>query len=322
MSIDRAGRKVALASGGRLLLATSCWPPARATACSICPMPTAGRDELSYASSTKARRCQHHVVEDAAWWSSALASLAWSSPRPRRIEGLEVDVLELAHARDGACGDAPRSLRIIFRRGIGEAGIRIHLGVQATSIEAEGGKVAGVFLERRPAPCPRDLIVVGVGVLPNIELAAEAGLSVAAGIIADEYLLTTDPDISGDRRLRAAQQARASADRRGRSRVQNATDQACCPGRAADRRQGRPTTAIPGSGATRATTSSRWRGSPPATTRVVLRGDPAKKAFSAFCYKGDRAARHRVHQSAPAIPCSAADCSAMDRTARAGAGGR
>ncbi len=82
------------------------------------------------------------------------------------------------------------------------AGIRIHLGVQATSIESDGGKVTGVSLSDG-RHIPADLVVVGVGVLPNVELAAEAGLPVAAGIIVDEHLLTADPQHLRDRRLRA-----------------------------------------------------------------------------------------------------------------------
>ena len=54
---------------------------------------------------------------------------------------------------------------------------------------------------------PADLVVVGVGVLPNVELAAEAGLPVASGIIVDEQLLTSDPDVFGAWRLRAVRQS-------------------------------------------------------------------------------------------------------------------
>ena len=82
------------------------------------------------------------------------------------------------------------------------AGIRIHLGVQVTSIESDGSKVTGVSLSDG-RHMPADLVVVGVGVLPNVELAAEAGLPVAAGIIVDEHLLTADPEHLGGRRLRA-----------------------------------------------------------------------------------------------------------------------
>ncbi|MCQ8261827.1 FAD-dependent oxidoreductase, partial [Streptococcus suis] len=106
------------------------------------------------------------------------------------------------------------------------AGIRIHLGVQATSIEAADGKVTGVSLSDG-RHLPADLVVVGVGVLPNIELAAEAGLPVAAGIIVDEYLATADPNISaiGDCALFAS--PRFGGSLRLES-VQNATDHARC----------------------------------------------------------------------------------------------
>src|SRR6201999_1504092 len=76
-----------------------------------------------------------------------------------------------------------------------EAGVRIHLGVMATAIEATGDKVTGVSLSDG-RHIPADLVVVGVGVLPNVELAAQAGLSIASGIIVDEYLSTSDPHIS------------------------------------------------------------------------------------------------------------------------------
>jgi apoptosis-inducing factor 3 len=40
-----------------------------------------------------------------------------------------------------------------------------------------------------------DLVVVGVGVRPRIELAAKAGLSVDRGVLADAYLQTSAPGI-------------------------------------------------------------------------------------------------------------------------------
>ena len=40
-----------------------------------------------------------------------------------------------------------------------------------------------------------DLVIVGVGVVPNAELAGAAGLEVENGIIVDEYCRTSDPDI-------------------------------------------------------------------------------------------------------------------------------
>lgn len=40
-----------------------------------------------------------------------------------------------------------------------------------------------------------DLVIVGIGIIPNTELAEEAGLAVDNGIVVDEHCRTSDPDI-------------------------------------------------------------------------------------------------------------------------------
>ncbi len=40
-----------------------------------------------------------------------------------------------------------------------------------------------------------DAVVIGVGIMPNTELAAAAGLPIDNGIVVDEHLATTDPDV-------------------------------------------------------------------------------------------------------------------------------
>jgi 3-phenylpropionate/trans-cinnamate dioxygenase ferredoxin reductase subunit len=42
---------------------------------------------------------------------------------------------------------------------------------------------------------PRDTVIVGIGIIPNTELAKDAGLLVANGIVVDAYGATSDPDI-------------------------------------------------------------------------------------------------------------------------------
>src|SRR5262249_56595307 len=42
---------------------------------------------------------------------------------------------------------------------------------------------------------PADVVLVGVGVVPNIALARDAGLACDNGIVVDEYGQTSDPDI-------------------------------------------------------------------------------------------------------------------------------
>ena len=141
-----------------------------------------------------------------------------------RAKGLEVDVLELGTRVMARAVTA--EISEFFQEQHTAAGIRIHLGVQATSIESDGAKLTGVSLSDG-RHIPADLVVVGVGVLPNVELAAEAGLPVAAGIIVNDRLLTADPDISaiGDCALFAS--PRFGAPLRLES-VQNATDHARC----------------------------------------------------------------------------------------------
>ncbi|MGJ4929513.1 NAD(P)/FAD-dependent oxidoreductase [Bradyrhizobium sp. HKCCYLS2038] len=200
-----------------------------------------------------------------------------------RIKGLEVDVLELG-ARVMARA-VTAEISDYFQKQHADAGVRIHLGVQSTSIEADGNKVTGVSLSDG-RHIPADLVVVGVGVLPNVELAAEAGLQVASGIVVDEYLLTNDPHISaiGDCALFVS--PRFGGTLRLES-VQNATDHARC---VAARLTGdaKPYDGQPWFWSDQANDKLQIAGLTTGYDQVVLRGDPAQKAFSAFCYKEGR----------------------------------
>jgi 3-phenylpropionate/trans-cinnamate dioxygenase ferredoxin reductase subunit len=200
-----------------------------------------------------------------------------------RIKGLEVDVLELGSRVMARAVTA--EISDYFEKQHADAGVRIHLGVQATSIEGDGHTVTGVSLSDG-RHIPADLVVVGVGVLPNVELAAEAGLSVASGIIVDEYLSTSDPHISaiGDCALFAS--PRFGGTLRLES-VQNAADHARC---VAARLTGDPQVydGQPWFWSDQANDKLQIAGLTTGYDRVVLRGDPAQKAFSAFCYKDGR----------------------------------
>ncbi|MBU3002946.1 NAD(P)/FAD-dependent oxidoreductase [Paraglaciecola arctica] len=72
---------------------------------------------------------------------------------------------------------------------------------------------------------PADLVVIGIGIIPNTELAQEAGLEVDNGIVTDQYAQTNDPNIvaCGD----CANHPNELYNRRIRlESVPNATDQA------------------------------------------------------------------------------------------------
>lgn len=75
-----------------------------------------------------------------------------------------------------------------------DRGVDILLGTGAVKIEGAGGRACAV-LTGNGLRLPADLVVVGIGVVPNVELAAACGLAVGNGIAVDEYLRTSDPSI-------------------------------------------------------------------------------------------------------------------------------
>src|ERR1700724_2547893 len=280
--IDRAARKLLLASGafldyGHLVLATG----ARNR---LLDIPNANLADVKYLrildeSEVLRQRiatARHVVVIGAGFIGLEFAATA-------RIKGLEVDVVELGPRVMARAVTA--EISDYFQDRHTAAGIRIHLGVQATGIESDGTKVTGVSLSDG-RHVPSDLVVVGVGVLPNVELAAEAGLPVASGIIVDEHLLTSDPDISAIGDCALFESPRFGAPLRLES-VQNATDQARC---VAARLTGddKPYDGQPWFWSDQGDDKLQIAGLTTGYDRVVMRGDPAARGFSAFCYRGDK----------------------------------
>ncbi|HYW64230.1 MAG TPA: FAD-dependent oxidoreductase [Bradyrhizobium sp.] len=279
VAIDRGARTLLLASGssleyGHLVLATG----ARNR---LLDIPNANLGDVRYLrmlddSETLRQRIasSHHVVVIGAGF------IGLEFAATARAKGLEVDVVELG----GRVMARAVTVEIsdYFQDRHSAAGIRIHLGVQATSIESDGQNVTGVSLSDG-RHVKADLVVVGVGVLPNVELAAEAGLPVAAGIIVDEQLLTADRNISaiGDCALFAS--PRFGGSLRLES-VQNATDHARC---VAARLAGEPKTydGQPWFWSDQGDDKLQIAGLTTGYDHVVVRGDPAQRSFSAFCYK-------------------------------------
>lgn len=279
VSIDRGAGRVLLASEswleyGHLVLATG----ARNR---LLDIPNANLPDVRYLrmlddSEVLRQRIassRHVVVIGAGFIGLEFAATA-------RAKGLEVDVVELG-ARVMARA-VTAEISDYFQDRHTAAGIRIHLGVQATSIESDGENVTGVSLSDGQH-VRADLVVVGVGVLPNVELAAEAGLPVAAGIIVNEQLLTSDPDISAIGDCALFTSPRFGGSLRLES-VQNATDHARC-------------VAARLAGNAKAYDGQPWfwsdqgedklqiAGLTTGYDRVIVRGDRAQRSFSAFCYK-------------------------------------
>ena len=73
-------------------------------------------------------------------------------------------------------------------------GVEIMEGVSLISLEADDGRVTRAVFEQGPA-LDVDMVLVGIGVLPNMELARDAGLVCGNGIEVDELTRTSHPDI-------------------------------------------------------------------------------------------------------------------------------
>jgi 3-phenylpropionate/trans-cinnamate dioxygenase ferredoxin reductase subunit len=74
-----------------------------------------------------------------------------------------------------------------------EEGVRI---VTDTAVsEITGGEAVEGVACQDGSQFPADLVIIGAGIIPNIELAEAAGLNAENGIVVDEFATTSDPDI-------------------------------------------------------------------------------------------------------------------------------
>lgn len=166
-------------------------------------------------------------------------------------------------------------------------GVDLRLNTRLASIEGDTSGVRSISTvegERIPA----DLVLVGIGIMPAAELAEAAGLKIENGISVDAQLATSDPAVSaiGD----CANFPEAATGMRMRlESVQNAIDQGRC---VAKRLTGKPAdyAALPWFWSDQRDLKLQMVGLTAGCDRTVLRGDPAARAFSVFCFKGGRLA--------------------------------
>ena len=198
-------------------------------------------------------------------------------------QGLQVTVLEAL----------PRVLQRVtaaelsayYERKHREAGVDIRTGVQVADLEVTGDTVTAVLCADG-SRLAADLVVVGIGLLANTELAAEAGLQVDNGILVDEHAQTSDPQIyaAGD----CTNHPNALLGRRLRlESVPNALEQSRV---AAANMAGKAKTyaSVPWFWSDQYELKLKMVGLSEGFERLVLRGDPASDSFSAFYLKGDK----------------------------------
>lgn len=105
-----------------------------------------------------------------------------------RQRGLGVTVLEAAE-RVMSRVVCPTVSAYYHRRHV-QAGVEIRYGVEIRAFRGRR-RVESIDVSGEPLAC--DVVIVGIGVVPNTQLASAAGLACGNGIIVDEFARTADP---------------------------------------------------------------------------------------------------------------------------------
>ena len=193
VSIDRVRRAVLLADGeavpyDRLLVATGSEPVR---------LPIPGARLGGVVTYRDLRDTRAMILSAAACRRAVVIGgglLGLEAANGLRTRGMEVDVVHLMPSLMERQLD-PDAAAIVQRR-LENRGIRFHLGARTHAITGRDGTAAAVVLQTTSlTSILADLVVMAVGVRPNVTLAEQSGLRVDRGILVDDNLQTWDPRI-------------------------------------------------------------------------------------------------------------------------------
>jgi 3-phenylpropionate/trans-cinnamate dioxygenase ferredoxin reductase subunit len=108
-----------------------------------------------------------------------------------RQRGFEVTVLEAAERVMSRAVSV--EVAAFYEAQHRAAGVVIHTGAPVKALHGTTQVTAVETSDGRRHAC--DVAVVGIGIVPNVELAAAAGLPCSNGIVVDEFARTADPNI-------------------------------------------------------------------------------------------------------------------------------
>jgi len=177
-----------------------------------------------------------------------------------------------------------------------EHGVDIRLGARLKSLKGADGKVSHAVMADGEE-IEADIVLTGIGIVPNIELAHDAGLACGNGICVDEDARTNDPRVfaAGDCTLRPL----AHYARTGRlESVHNAIEQGKLAA-AAIVGKPRPTIDCPWFWSDQYDIKLQIAGLSMGHDQIIVRGDPAEKKFAAFYLKAGRLIAADAVNSAP-----------------------
>lgn len=281
-TIDRAGAAVVLTGGtaipfDRLALATGATPRVP---------PVAGTDldgvfTLRHAEDARRLRDGLNAANDVVVVGGGFIGLEIAGTA--RLLGKTVTVLEAADRLMGRVVAPEISQHFLaLHRGWGSD---MRLGTAVGKIAGEGGKVVAVETAAGDR-IPADIAVIGIGVMPNVALAEQAGAATENGVLVNDFMETSVPGIHavGDcvsfdhwelkRRIRLES-------------VQNAVDQAKTLA-AAILGKREPYRAVPWFWSDQGDVKLQMVGLSGDATESHVRGNPDDGSFSVFHYAGTR----------------------------------
>lgn len=171
------------------------------------------------------------------------------------------------------------------RKRLEASGVRILLRTTIERIEGENGHVTGA-LASAGEHLPAKMVIIGIGVVPNVELAQAAGLAVANGIRIDGRMRSSVENILAVGDNASYRHWQTGGDVRLES-VQNATDQAKLAARTIVGHDG-AYAAVPWFWSDIGDMKLQMVGLTAGSDRQILSGDPAENRFSVYHFVGDR----------------------------------
>lgn len=278
-AIDRAARCVRFEEGGsaaydKLIIATG----ARARQCPVAGADLDGIHDLRTLADVG--RIRPQMVEGRRIVIVGAGYIGLEAAAVARQMGLDVTVLEMA---DRVLARVTSPVISEFYETVHtDEGVTIRTGARLASFKGDSA-VAAAMLDDG-SEIEADLALIGIGILPNAELAEEAGIECNDGIVVDEDARTSDPDVfaAGD----CARRPLVHYGRDGRlESVHNAIEQGKLAA-AAILGKPRPKEDCPWFWSDQYDLKLQIAGLSQGHDDIILRGDPASRKFAAFYLKG------------------------------------
>jgi len=188
--IDREAKHVILADGasipyGKLLIATGRRPR-------LLPLSGNASDAVCYLRTLgDAQRLSAKLKPGASIAIVGGGLIGLEVAASARLAGCNVTVLELAPRLLSRA--APEAIAIRLHDRHAQAGVAIKLGINVEALDRRPNGALALSAGGHSLPC--DLVLAGVGATPRTELAETAGLALDNGILVDDRLRTSDPEI-------------------------------------------------------------------------------------------------------------------------------